>query len=88
MAFSNAISKHLVKALLAAIAECDGADYIAKHFQAEVKLNLINMSDEELWELASLTAHPPVTTTESIYKNHKLKVAELSATSDEWMKDL
>jgi len=43
---------HLREALRGNIAETDGNIYLAKRLNAETKLRLIRMSDEELWRLA------------------------------------
>ena len=60
MAKQDFIKYHLREALQASIAESNGDEALSRRLQAEVKLRLIGMSDEELWELAKLTADPPL----------------------------
>ena len=81
------IKYHLLQALAASVAEIDGDEANSRRLRAEVKFRLINMSDEELRELARVTA-PPEQTVESAYKKLKQAIEEHRATASEWMKDL
>lgn len=83
----SVIKYHLLQALAASIAEMDGDEARSRRLHAEVRLRLIHMSDEELWELARITA-PPEQTVESVYKKFKETIEEHKATANEWMKDL
>ncbi len=79
---------HLREVLVAALAEVDGNEVLSRHLHARAKLRLVTMSDEELWELARLTACPPERSIEMAYKEHKCVVEEIKRTAAEWMKDL
>jgi hypothetical protein len=46
------------------------------------------MPEEELWELAKLTAYPPEKPVELVYEECKRAIEKIKATSSEWMKDL
>ncbi len=81
------ISYHLLQALATSVAEIDGDEAQSRRLHAEVKLRLINMSDEELWELAKI-AKPPEQTIEASYRNFKQAIEEHRATANEWMNDL
>ena len=76
------VKYHLREALRASVAEADDDEDLARRLRAAVKLRLINMSDEELWELAKQTSSPecPV---ELAYKRHKQTAEELRAASGE-----
>lgn len=83
----SVIKYHLLQGLAASIAEFEGDEAQSRRLHAEVKLRLINMSDEELWELAKV-AKPPEQTIEASYKKFKEAIEEHKATASEWMKDL
>ncbi len=82
------VSRHLSEALRGAIAESEGDILLSRRLNAETKLCLIRMSDEELWELAKRTSSHPEHSVESAYKSYKQKIKELEDKADEWMKDL
>ena len=88
MANRDHVRFHLRKATLASIAESDGNENLSRRRHAEVKLRLISMSDEELWELAERTADPPMRPVEMSYQEHKRKVEKLRETASDWTKDL
>ncbi len=44
---------------LAMAAEANGDEDLSRRLRAQIKLGLITMSGEELWELAKLTVDPP-----------------------------
>ena len=46
------------------------------------------MSDEELWELAQLTASLPERPVESVYEEIKQAIREHMSTAGEWLEDL
>ena len=88
MAKRDFVECHLREALRGAIAEADGDEGLSRRLHAEAKLRLISMSDEELWELAKLTADPLGRPVELAYEDHKRRVEELKATTGEWINDL
>ncbi len=79
---------HLLKASLGGIAEADGNEALSRRLYAQTKLRLISMSEEELWELAKLTAYPPEKPVELVYEECKRAIEKIKATASEWMKDL
>lgn len=79
---------HLSEALRAALAEADGDADLARRLNAKTKLRLICMSDEELWELAKLTAAPVQKPVELVYKEIQQAVEQHRATTSKWMNDV
>ena len=79
---------HLSEALQAAAAEANGDEALARRLRAQTKLRLINMLDEELWELAKLTSSPPERPAELVYEKVKEAAEKLRASVGEWAKDL
>lgn len=79
---------HLREALRGNIADAEGNVCLAKRLNAETKLRLMRMSDEELWELARLTSYPPEQSIEATYIRYKQRMEELETTSGNWMRDL
>ena len=79
---------HLCEALCAALAEADGKEALSRRLHLEVRLRLLSLSDEELWELSKITAIPPEKPVESAYEEHKREVMELRATADKWVNTL
>lgn len=53
-----------------------------------MKLRLINMSDEQLWELARMVSHPPERAADLVYQGFKGKTEKLWSTAGAWMKAL
>ena len=78
---------HLEEALRGAVAEADGDEDLSRRLRAEARLRLIGMSDEELWELAKLTASPKKPA-ELVYEESKRWIEEHKATISEWINDL
>ena len=56
MAKQDFVKYRLREVLRGAIAEADGDEKLSLRLHAETKLRLINMSGEELWELAKVAA--------------------------------
>ncbi len=79
---------HLFETLHGAVAEAEGNEDVAKRLRAKMKLRLISMSDEELWELAKLTSSPRERPIELAYKDHKRAIEECRATASEWINNL
>ena len=50
------VKYHLREALRGTTAEMDGDEDLSRRLHTEMRLRLISMSDEELWELARVTA--------------------------------
>lgn len=84
----NFIEYHLFEALRAALAEADGDVDLSRRLNAETKLRLTCMSDDELWELARVTSARAKKPVELVYKQIKQAVDQHRATASEWMKDL
>jgi len=82
------VKYHLREVLRGAAAEVEGDEDLSRHLRAETRLRLLNMSDEELWELAKQTSCPPERPVELAYEAHKQAVEECRATASEWMNDL
>lgn len=82
------VEYHLREALRGAAAEAKGNEEIARRLRAITKLRLINMSEEELWELAKLTSCPPERPVELVYKGIKEDIEERRATIDEWINNI
>ena len=79
---------HLHEALRGYIADAEGNVCLARRLNAETKLRLMRMSDEELWELARLTSYPPERSIEATYIRYRQRIEELETTSGNWMRDL
>jgi len=88
MANRDLVKYHLRGAIFASIAESAGNENLSRRLHSEVKLRLISMSDEELWELAKRTADPPVRPVELSFEGHKREAEKYRATASEWMDDL
>ena len=88
MAEQDIVKYHLREVLRAGISQMGSDAGLSKRLQAEVKLRLIGMSDEELWELAKLTADPPLRPVDLTYEGFKRRVEELRTTASDWMNDL
>ncbi len=82
------VKYHLYEVLLSGVADADGNEALSRRLRAQAKLRLINMSDEELWELARLTASPPERPVELAYQGHKRAIEKIRATASEWLTDL
>ena len=80
------IKYHLREAVHAGLAELNGNENLARCLHARLKMRLICMNDEALWELARQTSfHKRV---ELVYEGYKQRIEELQATRNEWVKDL
>ncbi len=88
MTSQDFVKYHLVEVLLGAVAEAGGNEALSRRLHAWTKLRLISMSEEELRELAKLTACPPERPVELIYEEHKRAIEKNEATASEWMNDL
>ena len=82
------VKYHLREALRGAIAEANGDEALSRCLHAETKLRLMNMSDEELWEIAKQTSSPPERPVELVYKGIKQEIEKVKATATKWMNDL
>ena len=79
---------HLGEAFTGAVADSEGDEALARHLNARVKLRLISMSDEDLWELAKLTSCPPQRTVDQVFASHKQAIERHKATAQQWAKYL
>lgn len=79
----NSVPNHIVEALCGAVAEAEGDEKLSRLLHAETKVRLIQMSDEELWELAKRTSHSSQSL-ELIYKQYKQAREQATATAVEW----
>lgn len=82
------VEHHMVEALPGALAEADGDENLSRRLRAETKLQLICMSDEELWEFAKLTSSPPERPVKLACKGIKQAIVEIRATGSEWVNQL
>lgn len=82
------VEHHMVEALPGALAEADGDENLSRRLRAETKLQLICMSDEELWEFAKLTSSPPERPVKLACKGIKQAIEEIRATASEWVNQL
>ena len=88
MANRDFVVDHLIESVRAAAAEAAGDEDLADRLRAGGRLRLMTMSDEELWELARLTASPPERPVESVYEEIKQAIREHQATAGEWLDNL
>ncbi len=82
------VKYHLYQALLSGVADAGGNKALSRCLHAQAKLRLINMSDEELWELAKMTASPPERPAELAYQGYKRAIEKIRVTASEWLTDL
>ncbi len=82
------VKYHLHVVLRGAIAETNGDEALSRCLHAETKLRLMNMSDEELREIAKQTLSPPERPVELVYKGIKQEIEKVKATATKWMNDL
>jgi hypothetical protein len=82
------VEYHILEALRGAIAETEGDECLSRRLNAETKLRLIRMSDEEIRELAKVTSIPKEQDVELVYKHFKTSIEELKATASTWIGDL
>jgi len=71
MAKRDFVEYHLREAPAAGIAEVGSDKALSRRLHAEIKLRLMGMSDDELWELAELTAEPLNRPIDQAYKGIK-----------------
>ncbi len=79
---------HLHQVVLAAKADAEGHEELARRLYGEAHLRLSLMSNEELEELAALTAFASDRPVEREYQSYARERDKLSATREEWLKDL
>jgi len=79
---------HVLEALRGGVAKLHGDEDLAQRLNAETKLRLITMSDEELWQLAELFSPPLGRSVELSFKEIKQLVNGYRAISSEWVNDL
>ncbi len=81
------VTWHVLEALRAAKAEIEEDELVSRRLKAQTKLRFVNMSDDELWELANMAAtpHRPA---EFVYLDLLRDREHLAATTEEWMHDI
>ena len=88
MANRDLVKYHIWEALYASVLEKAGAGPLCHRLKADIKLRFMNMSNEELWELAITTSAPPENPVDKVYQNYKQAREKLKATSAERTKYL
>lgn len=79
---------HLCQAYRALLAELDGRGELARRLYAEMRFRLINMPDQQLWELVRLTSHAPEWPIEATHRMFIGAIEKSRLTASEWVKDL
>ncbi len=81
------VTWHMMESLRAAKAEADEDEQTSRRLQAQTRLRFVNMNDDELWELAQVSAslRRPV---EFVYLDLLRDRERLAASADEWMPDV
>jgi len=88
MTVKESIRYHLIEAVRASAAEAEGKEKLARRLHAATKMRLINMSDDELWELAVILAIPQGKPVQQVFHGFKQAVEEHKSTMKEWVGDL
>lgn len=81
------VAWHLLESLRAAKAEVDNDTAESRRLQAQAKLRFINMNDDELWELATVSASPrrPV---DFVFLDLLRDRERLTANAEDWAPDI
>ena len=87
MTMSDVVDCYLREALMVGLVEMGKNDELTRCLNAELKLRLISMPPEELWELAMVTC-PPTKTIEQVHEGFINRVEDLKSSAQEWLKDL
>lgn len=87
MTVSDVVHCYLREALMVGLIEMGENHDLARCLNAELKLRLIRMPPDELWELAMVTC-PPTKTIEQVHEGFINRVEELKSSAQEWLKDL
>jgi hypothetical protein len=80
----ESIKYHLLEAVQAAAAEAEGKEELSLRLHAATRLRLINMPDDDLWDLSVLFAVPLGKTVPEVFHSFKLAVAEHKKAMKEW----
>lgn len=83
----ESIEYHLLEAVQAAAAEAEGKEELSRRLHAATRLRLINMPDDDLWDLSALFAVPLGETVPEVFYSFKRAVAEHKKTMKEWQLD-
>ena len=81
------VRRHLVESLLAALAEAQGFDEIAKHKRAQARLRLCTMSHDQLWLFAEYISTEDKSPNDT-FVDIGLQKSESINTADNWLRDL
>lgn len=84
----DSVMHHVYEAIRSGFAELDGDRNLAQRLNAETKLRLLLMSDEELLLLAKMLATLPGESVEVHYRELKQIVEEHRRTAGDWIPDL
>ncbi len=79
------VKYHIYESMIASILEMRGDEASSHRLKAEIKSRFINMSNEELWELALLTSSPPERTV-VVYQRYKETRDKLKETTSKLAK--
>jgi hypothetical protein len=82
------VVRHVVEAIRGGVAALHADKELARRLNAETKLRLITMSDEELWKLAELFSPPLGKSVESSFQDLKRLIDQYRATARQWSSDL
>jgi alkylhydroperoxidase/carboxymuconolactone decarboxylase family protein YurZ len=84
----EALKHHLIEAAQASLAEAQCDEDLARHLHAATRMRLINMSEDELWEMAVMLAIPQGKPVQQVSHGFKQAIEEHKATMPEWIGDL
>ena len=79
---------HVQSSIRAAIAEFSGYNEEAEKLRAQGNLRLISMSEQELWELATILAHHPARPADVVYDELLEVIEEQKKTAYQWIGSL
>lgn len=88
MTEKESLKHHLVEAVRAAAAEAEGDEELSQRLHAATRMRLIGMSDDDLWELATMIAIPLGKPVQQMFHGFKEAIEEHKATIKEWVGDL
>ena len=82
------VQYHVQSSIRAAIAEFSGNKNEAERLRAQGSLRLVIMSEEELWELATILSHQPSRPAEIVYDEIQTVIEEQIKTAYKWVNSL
>ena len=81
----NLVRYHVQSSIRATIAEFSGNKDEAKKLRAQGNLRLVTMSEDELWELATVLSHNPSRPAEVVYDEIQTVIEEQKKTAYKWI---